>query len=105
MRLVPAMAVAICTKNKIPTAVAVLLLELMTSSPLPEDDAYGTGGMTPDRRSPPGVFRRKVSSMRHSRDSGRPPRRVLPLTVLAYAGDHNRRWRNGEQGASTPWTR
>jgi hypothetical protein len=36
IRLVPAIAVAICTKNKMPTAVAVLLLlELMTSSPLP----------------------------------------------------------------------
>jgi hypothetical protein len=43
------MAVAICTKNKIPTVVAVLLLELMTSSPLPEGNAYGTRGMTPDR--------------------------------------------------------
>jgi hypothetical protein len=44
------MAVAICTKNKTPTAVAVLLRELMTNSPLPQDGADGTRGMKPDRK-------------------------------------------------------
>src|SRR4051794_27835213 len=83
MRLVPAMAVAIWTTNKIPTVVALLLLELMTSSPLPEGNAYGTRGMTPDRQPPTGVFRRKVSALRP-----RPRRRATTTSCCHRQSSH-----------------